>query len=397
MREGRYFRIPEGPIDLLRLWREGSPVLSSERPAWMASEDTRGYRSIGWVAWPVPREREPIRYLAELEELRTRGVIVDQHPDGGGRCQFYLRAPTGPWNNDAIFSIGVYTGWSPLTFAGPDNIPNPVLTAREVTDIPAAFVADPFLIKRNELWHMFFEVMNARTGNGEIGLAVSLDLVNWHYEQIVLAEPFHLSYPYVFEWGGTYYLVPESHQAGAVRLYKAARFPTQWSFVGTMLEGAYLADPSPFRHQGKWWLFVDASQGMDNETLRLYSADNLLGPWHEHPKSPVIQGNSYIARPAGRVITYQNKLYRFAQACLPYYGTDVRGFEIAELTPRTYREVEVRDNPLLRPQGSGWNACGMHHVDPQLTPAGWWVASVDGWSSESILLQQAGLTESPPP
>jgi hypothetical protein len=35
---------------------------------------------------------------------------------------------------------------------------------------------------------------------GEIGLATSEDGLKWDYKQVVLNEPFHLSYPYVFEW-----------------------------------------------------------------------------------------------------------------------------------------------------------------------------------------------------
>ena len=53
----------------------------------------------------------------------------------------------------------------------------------------------------------------------------------------MLAEPFHLSYPYVFAWRGEYYMVPECHAAGAVRLYRAAEFPTRWVQVADLLTG----------------------------------------------------------------------------------------------------------------------------------------------------------------
>jgi hypothetical protein len=47
----------------------------------------------------------------------------------------------------------------------------------------------------------------------------------------------HLSYPYSFTWKGHVYMVPESGQAGAVRLYRAERFPRSWVFVGTLVQG----------------------------------------------------------------------------------------------------------------------------------------------------------------
>ena len=89
------------------------------------------------------------------------------------------------------------------------------------------------------------------------GFQTSQDALKWRYQQIVLAEPFHLSYPYVFEWMNDYYLVPESYQAGAIRLYRAAQFPFQWTFLGEILTGPYFADTSIFQHQGLWWLFTE--------------------------------------------------------------------------------------------------------------------------------------------
>src|SRR5690348_4223243 len=105
-----------------------------------------------------------------------------------------------------IWSIGIYAGKSPLDLAPAPGVRNPVLSARDVTDIPARFVADPFMLQANGLWHMFFEVLNHGSGLGEIGLATSHDALTWQYRQIVLTEPFHLSYPYVFQWNNDFYM-----------------------------------------------------------------------------------------------------------------------------------------------------------------------------------------------
>jgi hypothetical protein len=118
------------------------------------------------------------------------------------------------------------------------------LARNHVSDVRALFVADPFMIRVRGLWHMFMEVMNAEAHRGEIGVAVSEDATAWRYQGIVLREPFHLSYPYVFEWMGEHYLIPESYQAKGVRLYRARRFPGDWSFVQTLVEGEYLVEGS---------------------------------------------------------------------------------------------------------------------------------------------------------
>ncbi len=51
--------------------------------------------------------------------------------------------------------------------------------------------------------HMFFEVLPADTERARSDLATSSNGLDWTYEQIVLREDFHLSYPYVFEWQNT--------------------------------------------------------------------------------------------------------------------------------------------------------------------------------------------------
>src|SRR5262249_57949194 len=142
------------------------------------------------------------------------------------------------------------------------------LTGEAVPDVPAGFLADPFMVRSGGGWHMFLEVMNGRTGRGEIGLAVSPDGLNWKYRQVVLTEPFHLSYPYVFEWRGTHYMVPETYQAGEVRLYEATDFPSRWRRGGTLVRGAYLVGGAGFRYAGGWGSVVGGSRGGGQAPLR---------------------------------------------------------------------------------------------------------------------------------
>jgi hypothetical protein len=280
------------------------------------------------------------------------------------------------------WSIGIYAGTSPYALAAPPQVQNPVLTRTQVSDVPAAFVADPFMLRVHNVWYMFFEVLNQQTDRGEIGLASSNNGMQWQYQGRVLQEPFHLSYPYVFAWSGDYYMIPETYQAGAVRLYQAQPFPSHWSCVATLLRSPYCADSSLFRHGDLWWLFSDTSLDMRHDTLRLYYAPDLRGPWHEHPASPVITQNPHIARPAGRVLVDNGRIIRYTQDCYPVYGTQVRAFEVTELTTTRYHEHMLADRLVLTGSGIGWNAAGMHHIDPHRLADGSWLACVDGffWS-----------------
>jgi hypothetical protein len=276
-----------------------------------------------------------------------------------------------------MWSIGIYMGESPFRLAPAPGVENPVLSARDVTDVPAEFVADPFMVRHGGEWHMFFEVLNAQRRNGEIGHATSPDGLRWTYRGIVLREPFHLSYPYLFEWHGSFFMVPESLEPAEVRLYRADPFPHRWRLVRWLVRGR-AADPSLLNHGGLWWLFV-CPRPNEHDTLDLYFADNLGGPWTAHRCSPVVRNDCHRARPAGRVLAANGRITRFAQDCHPRYGTQVRALEIRELTTRDYREEERRESPILTPSGSGWNGMRMHHVDPHPAPEGGWIACVDGF------------------
>jgi len=274
------------------------------------------------------------------------------------------------------WSIGLYVGDSPFDIAPSPNVPNPVLTPGDVTDVTASAVADPFMIRRNGQWYMFFEVIRRDTDRGDIGLATSSDGFTWQYERIVLSEPFHLSYPLVCEWNGEVYMIPETSWKDSVRLYKATKFPYEWTFQETLMTLKGVCDATPFYYDGTWWLFTSVAS---HDILRLFYSNELTGPWQEHPLSPIVNGNRRTARPGGRVLVLDDRIIRFAQDAFPTYGTALRAFEIVELSRTAYQERQIAPIPLLRGTGRGWNRSGMHHADMHQTDANRWIAAVDGF------------------
>ena len=274
------------------------------------------------------------------------------------------------------YSIGIYSGTSLAGLAEPPGVTNPVLSSKAVTDVRAAFVADPFLFSYRDKWFMFMEVMNRTRRCGEIGLATSNDGLEWSYQSIVLREPFHLSYPFVFEDSGEIWMIPETGSANVVSLYRAVDFPRRWILEKHLIEGFAYVDASVFCHDGLWWMFVTRN---NTEDLLLYCADELAGAWRPHPKSPVICGKPGRARGAGRPILLNGTLLRFAQDCRGEYGRAVRVFRIDQLSREDYSETELAESPLLLGSGAGWNERGMHHIDLHTLPGGRFLAAVDGW------------------
>ncbi|PIE63304.1 MAG: hypothetical protein CSA25_00915 [Desulfobacter postgatei] len=286
-------------------------------------------------------------------------------------------APQTP-PTECQWSIGIYEGVSPFTLQPPDKITNPIISPCDVSDAKARLVADPFGVRCEGRYYLFFEA-EVKTNNGfkgKIAMASSENGQTWQYEKVVLSEPFHLSYPYVFTHENQFYLIPESRQYRQVRLYRAVSFPFHWELDTILLKGKRFADNTLFFYNNMWWLFTDSG----NSTLRLYFSPHLKGPYKQHRKSPIRKKDPHYARPAGRVILYKTNPVRFAQDTLPIYGSKVWGFRVITLTTEDYQEEPITD-PILDASGAGWNSHGMHTVDATQLPDGSWRAYVDGYGS----------------
>ncbi len=252
------------------------------------------------------------------------------------------------------WSIGLFTG-DPLGKLEPHS-ENPILTAADVTDCKASFVADPFIIKADN-YFIFLEVLNIDSGRGEIGVAGSEEGKHWEYQQLVLQEDCHLSYPLVFREKGEFFMLPEMSQTKKITLYQAKSFPYQWEpCLKFSLPSKPYRDSTLFKQGDIWWLFTT----WDDSRLHLYyTADLWQGDWTPHPENPVSQGR--YARPAGRIFFWQQRLFSVSQDPLPGYGSRVMLKEILTMTPENYQEVLL--GPYFTPGGRGWNADRMHHAD----------------------------------
>ncbi|MCK4810119.1 MAG: hypothetical protein KAS99_04195 [Candidatus Omnitrophica bacterium] len=273
------------------------------------------------------------------------------------------------------WSIGIYkilSDNSSFQLTPYPGILNPVLSMKNVGCRNTKFVADPFLVFEKGTYYMFFETLTSKGGN--IGLATSIEGINWEYQKVVLKEPFHLSYPCVFKYENQYYMIPESAEDKSIRLYKSENFPYKWKLVKKILTGNDFVDSTIFYYNDKWWLFTTISPS----TLNLYYALTPDGPWTLHPKSPIIKNDRSKTRSGGNILNINGKLIRVAQNGYPRYGSSLRGFEILELTTNKYIEKEINKYPILKFSNTGWNKDGMHHLSALKINDREWLACVDG-------------------
>ncbi len=275
-----------------------------------------------------------------------------------------------------FWTIGIYRGPSPFELSPPSGVKNPVLTGADVTDMKdlnVDTVAHPFLVAANSRYYVFFTAKDLKADKGGIGLAESGNGHEWKFRRTVLRERFVLAHPYVFEWRHDHYMIPEAHTETSVRLYRATAFPDQWQYEGDLLKGDHFISPTLTRYNNTWWLFTCVP---GNDTLRLFQASDLEGPWTEHPQSPIVRKNSHIARPAGRPFVVDGTLYRLGMDCSPTYGSQVRAFQVTDLSSGTYSEKMI-EAPLVKASAEGWNALAMHHLDALQTGPKQWIGVVD--------------------
>jgi hypothetical protein len=304
----------------------------------------------------------------------------------------HMRQPTATHSPPAADLTGLYddqmvpparaAGEGPPGRLQPAGELNPVLTAADVTDFGRTdCVADPFLfVDADGHWHMFFEVYTQnREPSAVIAHAESTDGYDWTYDQVVLETDEHLSYPYVFRWNGTHYMIPDrwakAHGPAGVTLYRADPFPHEWVPVADLHQPTTpVHDFSPFRWNDRWWALVG-----DGQDLFAYYSDTLEAPdWTAHDQNPVAENRPTAARPGGRPLVFDDHVLAFYQDCARRYGECVRAFEITTLSPTAYEDRERPDSPVLEPTGGlGWNSGAMHQLDPWFDGSGYHCA-VDG-------------------
>jgi hypothetical protein len=220
---------------------------------------------------------------------------------------------------------------------------------RVLERLPGRFSADPCLVEHDGRHLLFFEDYVDELGHAVVS-CLELAPDPEAGPEVVLRREHHLSYPFVFEWEGRMYMLPESAEARRVELFRAEEFPRGWVSDRTLLDGVVAVDPTLLRHAGRFWLFVGmpAREGLAaDDELHLYSASSLEGEWIPHPWNPVVCDVRH-ARPAGRIFESDGALVRPSQDCSRRYGFATVLNRIDVLS-----ETEYRETPMSRIE-PGW-------------------------------------------
>ena len=210
-----------------------------------------------------------------------------------------------------------------------------------------AFRADPFGLWSGGQLHVFVEGYDYSDRRGRIEVLTYSEKLELVSETSALVEPWHLSYPFVFEADGERWMLPEAHQSGKLTLYRAASFPVGWRPELTIPVPAGAVDPTPLFFNGRWWLFYCVAQRQPHNANQLHVAfaERLQGPWHEHPLNPV-RVDRTASRPAGTPLVAEGHVDLPVQDCRAGYGGAVRRLRIHLLDEERF---EAADSAWLSP------------------------------------------------
>jgi hypothetical protein len=220
------------------------------------------------------------------------------------------------------------------------------------------FFADPFAVCQDNVVNILFEDYDYRTSKGCISAASFVSGKLEFTPKVVINTPFHMSYPYLFEYNNQIYCVPETSENREVCLYKAKEFPRSWVRVATLISNFAGVDSTIFQFDNRWWLLaMDASDGPYHK-LKVWHATDLLGPWESHMSNPV-KVDIRSARPAGTPFMYDGHLYRPSQDCSETYGGKVIINRVIRLTPTEFKEEQLTS---VNPYENSPYSDGLHTI-----------------------------------
>ncbi len=319
--------------------REKSVQLLHRELARLAQTGTRPAR-IAHPTGPVrPRNRHLPDYIGAVgRELAMRAWRKVQVKRGQRPGMFFLR-----------LGHGTLADLDPAR--GTDLIPD-----------GNTYWADPFLFEDGGETYLFYEDFDFATGRGHLSVGrIEGDAMTPLGP--VMVQPHHLSYPFVFRWGDEILMIPETHQAERIEVWRATGFPLKWELASTALEGVKAVDTVVFEHEGAWWLLTNIcrdSFGDFGTELHLYRIDDpMLGGATPHPLNPVVI-DATSARGGGRVFEHEGRLLRASQDnSHGVYGYGLNLMEITALSDTDYAERRLRHlSPDALP-----GVMGLHHMD----------------------------------
>jgi hypothetical protein len=215
----------------------------------------------------VPTALEALIYLAGLAHLIAKS-----------RARHFLKI-------ESRWTVAyVQSDWKTCVLWRGQRLPN----------LPSHYCADPFVISRDNKDYCFVEDYDYLCRRGRITV-YELTPSEARLIGVAIDEPFHLSFPYIFQYEGNLFMCPETSNNRDIRIYRCVKFPTNWILEKIIMKDISAADNIILEKGGKWWLLTNTNPmnpvedgDHDSELSIFWSATPLGDQWTPHPLNPIL-------------------------------------------------------------------------------------------------------------
>lgn len=207
------------------------------------------------------------------------------------------------------------------------------------------WAADPFFYEVDGEHYLFVELCERKKGKACIAYYKIID-GEAVFQQKIIEQSYHMSYPCVFEYNAEHYMIPETSANQTVELYRAKQFPAQWEKVKTLLSGERYVDTTVARYEDGYRA-ISYRKSQHGWVLDVFELDLER---YAMKRLDSVQYDANVGRPAGGFFE-EKVLLRPAQNGVNRYGENLILYQVDPCSENAYQEREVkrigvRDIPL---------------------------------------------------
>jgi len=201
------------------------------------------------------------------------------------------------------------------------------------------WLADPFVYEKDEKVYFFYELFDIGRDKGSIAYSILNNGVI-SKPKIIVEEPYHLSFPCIFEYDGDLFMIPETGKTHNIYVYKCKEFPDVWVKDKLLLGGIDPSDTIWFEINNMFYIITSLlNNGNPRDTTNYLYEFNMNNGKLQKPFK-ILNTGKYGVRNAGNIFFKNNMFIRPGQIGEKTYGEGIV-FWKCNLVNGKYEEEEL--------------------------------------------------------
>lgn len=192
--------------------------------------------------------------------------------------------------------------------------------------------ADPFVWCEGDKVYVFCECYLNEKNKGTIAVG---EYKNGKIDEmrIVIEEEYHMSYPCIFKYKSSFYMIPETSDNKTIELYRSKKFPYEWELTKILKKDIKCVDSTVFIKDNEIYV-IGYILGTKKNKVCIFQMNMESG------KLSILDEveDDNTGRPAGNICYVGGKLIRPTQVFRKKYGESIVFKEIVSMKKNDYYE-----------------------------------------------------------